>query len=241
MTTCAEDPSTTVVTRRTMLRTVVGGFALAASGLVLPNEEDLTEAREGALDGDRGGRRGKDHKGQHRRRSHGNRKDKGQRRNGGLKDHGPFRAAALTVTNQFGIINGVERPVICVFYYRIKTGLDAYGPAVADKEVTLHAGESFRYDPDRYRVGVLCKRSFDTEVSSDDVYADVRNVSLWYPRGGVTTGPDLDPAAGKIGNSTLIREQDFTVDETHFDSRGRIGLSRVDDSDNRIEWKFFVS
>lgn len=221
-------------TRRSLLRAAAGSFALAASGLFLPEWGEEADAR-GALDGGKGGRRGKDHKGRHRKRTHGDKKNKGR-----LKDHGPFRATAITVTNRFGIINHVERPISCVFYYRVKTGLDAYGPPVVDHEMTLRAGQSFRYDPDRYRVGVLFKRSHDTETTSEDIYADVRNVSLWFPRGGVTTGPDLDPVSGKTGNTVLIREQDFDQDEFQSDSHGLVGLSRVSDSDNRIEWQFYA-
>lgn len=63
-------------TRRSLLG-AAGGFALAASGLLLPDRlvEDA-EARAGALDGAKGGRRGNDHKGRHRKRSHGDKKDK---------------------------------------------------------------------------------------------------------------------------------------------------------------------
>lgn len=57
-----------------------GSLALAASGLFLPGWLVEAEAREGALGGDKGGRRGKNHRGRHKRRTHGHKKDnhKGQ-------------------------------------------------------------------------------------------------------------------------------------------------------------------
>ena len=62
-------------TRRGLLG-AAGGFALAASGLVLPDWLAETEARAGAHDGAKGGRRGNDHKGRRRKRSHGANKAK---------------------------------------------------------------------------------------------------------------------------------------------------------------------
>ena len=134
---------------------------------------------------------GKDRRGRHRRRTHGDKKDKGKddknqgkgRNDAPPQSNGPFRASALTV------VNTAKAPwppmtLNCTFYYRIKTGLDDYGPPVASVERTLGTGESFRYapNPDRYRVGVRIKRI----LLSADVYADVRNVSFWFPTGGVT-------------------------------------------------------
>ena len=44
--------------RRALLRATLGGFALAASGLFLPADDDEAAAREGALGGVLGGRHG---------------------------------------------------------------------------------------------------------------------------------------------------------------------------------------
>ena len=45
--------------RRALLRAAAGAFSLAASGLFLPATLEQAEARDGVLDGKRGGRRGK--------------------------------------------------------------------------------------------------------------------------------------------------------------------------------------
>jgi hypothetical protein len=228
------------LSRRAILGGAVAGFALPASGLFLPETGEVAAARDGALQGAKGGRRGKDQKGRHRHRTHGGKKDKNKGRNDAPpQNHGPFRATALTVRNSSGG-GGFFPPVTlhCTFYYRIKTGLDDYGLPIASVERTVAPGESFRYapNPDRYRVGVQIKHV----ILSDDIYADVRNVSFWFPAGGVTGGQNLDPPAGKVG-STLIREQGFDQGEEHHLVMPRLGLERKRDSDTHIEWELTVS
>jgi hypothetical protein len=71
----------------------------------------------------------------------------------------------------------------------------------------------------------------------DDIYADVRNVSVWFPRGGVTKGSQLDPPNGKFG-SAFIDEQTFVQTEAH--DKSGITLWRKVDSENRIEWELFI-
>jgi hypothetical protein len=71
-------PGDAMETRRALLRTSLGGFAPAASGLFLPWRLAEAAARDGAKHGELGGRHGKDHKGRHRRRTHGDKKDKGK-------------------------------------------------------------------------------------------------------------------------------------------------------------------
>ncbi len=225
--------------RRELLRAAAGGFALAASGLFLPEGLEETAAREGALDGELGGRRGKDRRGldARQRRNRGDKKDrkvkKGKKDEGQRPDgpppqgHGPFRATALKVINLTG------QPLDCTFFYRVKTGLDDYGLPVANGTHTIAAGDSFRSDPDRYRVGVL----FRQPNVAGDYYADVRNVSFWYPRGGVTWGLDLNPSSGKIGGA-FINEQDFAQGQVW--EQGGIALERSGDSEDRIEWNLFV-
>ncbi len=66
-----------VTTSRRHLMRTASGLALAASGLLLPGWLEEAEARPGALDGAKGGRRGQDHRGRHKRkdRDHGDRKE----------------------------------------------------------------------------------------------------------------------------------------------------------------------
>ena len=155
-------------------------------------------------------------------------KDEGQRPDGPPpQGHGPFRATALKVINLTG------QPLDGTFFYRVKTGLDDYGLPVANGTHTIAAGDSFRSDPDRYRVGVL----FRQPNVAGDYYADVRNVSFGYPRGGVTWGLDLNPSSGKIGGA-FINEQDFAQGQVW--EQGGIALERSGDSEDRIEWNLFV-
>ena len=231
-----ETSTATGATRRRLLRAATGGFALAASGLFLPEGPEEADAREGALGGAKGGRHGKDLQGRSRHRSHDDKNHKGQHGHDGLPtNHGPFRACALTVVNS-------DQPpwppltLNCTFYYRIKTGLDDYGPPIASVERTLAPGESFRYAPDRYRVGVLIKHV----ILSEDVYADVRNISFWLPTGSLSSGPNLDPPAGKTG-SIRIREQGFDFGEQIVVTVPRLILGRKRDSDTHIEWELAVT
>jgi hypothetical protein len=218
------------LSRRRVLRGATGGVVLADSGLLLPYWlEDEAEAREGAYGGKLGGRHGPNRRGRdkHKRRDRGDKKANGGRDGAPPKGNGPFRATALTV------INRRSQALDCTFFFRIKTGLDDYDLPTANGQRSLAPQESFRYDPDRYRVGVLVKQVFGT----DDIYADVRNVSVWFPRGGVTKGSQLDPPNGKFG-SAFIDEQMFVQTEAH--DKSGITLWRKVDSENRIEWELFI-
>ena len=66
------------VSRRGIVRVAAGAFTLAAGGLFLPEWLEEAEAREGAHDGELGGRHGNDHRGRDQRkpRDHGKNKDR---------------------------------------------------------------------------------------------------------------------------------------------------------------------
>lgn len=66
--------------RHLLLGGAAGGFALALGGHFLPTTIEETEAREGALGGALGGRRGKNRRGRdkRKRRGHGDRKNRGK-------------------------------------------------------------------------------------------------------------------------------------------------------------------
>lgn len=74
------NPGEAVITSRRHLIRAASGFALTASGLLLPGWLEEVAARPGSLDGARGGRRGQDQRGRHKRqeRDHGERKQKRQ-------------------------------------------------------------------------------------------------------------------------------------------------------------------
>lgn len=226
------DVITPSLKRRRLLQAITGGALLAASGLVLPAWLEEVEAREGSLDGAKGGRRRKDRKGRQRQRTHGDKKDEGKRGQDAPKGQdSAFRAAALTVYNNLS-----DTSLQCTFYYRIKTGLDDYSLPVAHSTHTIKAKESLRYDPNRYRVGVLIKQI----LGANDLYADVRNLSLWFPQGEVTKGTQLDPPNGIFG-ADVIPEQGFG--DGKYLQAENIGLERrKDDSQGayRIEWLLTV-
>lgn len=71
----------------------------AASGLLIPKWPTDAEAREGALGGARGGRRGKNHRGRKRRRTHGDKKGKRQDRQPRLAGGDSLKSIAFTVRN----------------------------------------------------------------------------------------------------------------------------------------------
>ena len=95
-------------TRRAMLSAAAGGFALAASGLFLPDWMEEAEAREGAYGGQLGGRHGKDQRGLNhakrrkraRRRGHGDKKDKGRDKNDSPPRGTVTRDIAFSIQNQ---------------------------------------------------------------------------------------------------------------------------------------------
>ncbi len=218
------------LSRRGVFRTAARGVALAAGGLALPGWLEEAAARDGAHGGELGGRRGKDHKGRHKKRSHGDKKDKGRPGSGAPQDHGPFRSTGLTVTNK------TNQPLQCTFFFRTKTGLDDYGLPIANGTQTINPNQSSRYDTDHYRVGVLVPKV----LGPSDLYADVRNVSFFFPRGGVTQGSNLDPHGGNFGGA-LIPEQNFAENEEHQEQN--VVLKRLTDDSKgakRIEWELTI-
>jgi hypothetical protein len=205
-----------VTSRRRLLGAAAGGFALAASGMLLPDRlVEEAEARPGgAYGGQLGGRRGKNHRGRdksrRRGRSDGNDKDKRRDNRGAIG----FRNTALTVRNAGLDLNHpgayfLER-FTATFYYQTKTGIDTYGhPIKAQGPFEFDAYEaqkrSFRFAPDHFRCGALIQHH---ALLGGDLYVDVRNHEILAPRGRVLQGKDLDPPAGKLG-SEIVAEQGY--------------------------------
>ena len=217
--------------RRRLLGIAASGFALAASGLLLLEWLSEAEAREGALGGAMGGRRGKDRRGrgQRKRRTHGDRKHTHQVKDLPL----PFRNTAITVRND------LSEPVPCIFFAAHNTHGNDYDPFVKVIEHTVNNEDhdhDYRFDPLELRAGVLIRELNDGK----DIFCDVRNLRIGFPRGGVSTGVALDPATGNLGTAYL-QEQDFAVDDEKF--KPRVVLRRLPDDSNgerRIEWRLTV-
>lgn len=234
-------------TRRNLLRAAVGGFALTASGLFLPTEAELVSGR-GALDGDKGGRRGNDRKGRHKKRNHGDKKENNKNEDKPPQGHGPFRSVAVTVHQ-----NIFQSPLwTYTFYYRVKTGLDEYGPWVEASSATPAQAATHRYAPDRYRVGVLV--SGGSEPNAAKAFFDLRNLSFGYPQGSIRAGIGLNPVQNNLG-TVLVNERDFAQPSDWFGDKspavGRspigphhdvhLSMRRLDDSDNSIEFELFAN
>lgn len=196
-------------TRRDIWRVAAGGFALAASGLFLPDAMEETEAR-------------KHRKGRSRSRTQRRRERKRLR-----QSTGPFRNAALSVLNKSAA------PLTCTWYYREHSSGDSYGNPVFAKNQVIAMQEEGRFDPGYLRVGLLIW-NIDPGL---DLYVDVRNVGLWYPRGGVFRGAQLDPPTGKFGDA-FIAEQNFSQKESR--KRARVELKRREDSTTAIEWELVI-
>lgn len=212
--------------RRLLLGGAAASFVLGASGLFLPALGDDAKAR-GALDGDKGGRRGRDHKGRDKNRKHGDKK----------KSDAPRGTGPLFRSVEMKVENNTEQTLQLHFLYRVKLSGDSYSQPFDDISVPDNPGDAYLHDPDRYRMSVLIRGI----NNGQDIHCDVRNVSFWFPRGGVSTGANLDPTNGVYGN-TLIPEQDFGVWERQ--ASGRFALVREPDDSHgrkRICWNLIVN
>lgn len=193
--------------RRTLLGAAAGGFALAASGLFLPDWLPEAEAREGAYGGVLGGRHGKNRRGrdQRKRRTHGA-KNKNNRNDGKRDNLKGWRNTALTVENTGG--DPQFEKISVTFFFRAKLDADFYGPPVrATDTIELGIGEKYRFANDRFRVCALVQHH---ALTKGDLYVDVRNIAFWFPRGSVTQGKNLDPPNFQVGDYVLT-EQNFGV------------------------------
>lgn len=222
------DPS---LDRRRFLGAATGGFAMAASGLLLPAGLEDAEAREGAYDGALGGRRGQNRRGrdERKRRTHGNRKNPNRVKDLPL----PFRNTVVTVRN------GLAEPAPCIFFAAHNTRGNDFDPFFKVIEYTVNNEDhdnEYRFDPLELRAGVLIRELNDGK----DIFCDLRNLRIGYPRGGVSTGANLDPANGNVGTA-YIPEQDFTEGEGKYNQRAV--LERLKDDAKgayRIEWRLTV-
>jgi hypothetical protein len=108
MTTCIDSGGRVgglaALSRRAILGGAAAGFALAANGLFLPERLQETEAREGANNGELGGRHGKDHRGRDRDR-HRNRRDRDLRRHRRDRDEEPDRDSPRGPFDDQGVRN----------------------------------------------------------------------------------------------------------------------------------------
>ena len=238
----------TTSSRRAVLQTAVSGFALATSGLLVPEWLEEAEAREGAYGGKLGGRHGKNRRGRDRRKrqTHGHKKDKNDKSKR-PQSKGFFRHTALTVSSVAAHGKLLDH-VFCTFYVQTKTGLDSYGlPFKVGDTIRLNTTEHHRFEaPDHYRVGVLVT----SPIVSDDLYVDVRNLSFGAPRAKANIGHSFDPSSGNFGFN-LINERAmaagdrvdsfFVTDAAHNNAHVGIQIERHNDSDEYIEFELRIA
>lgn len=184
--------------RRALLGGAAGSFALAASGLLLPTTGEDAAAR--------GRKHGKNPQGRHRR-THGDKKDRAQQREGrGSKPL--FRDTALTLNILDGQVDYFH--FSATFYYRVLSGgLDDYNGPWINSGVTWPANErhlDYRFAPERFRVGALLSAQIGG-YRAPDLFVDVRNIAFAAPRVAAYSGENLDPESGKLGEA-VIRERD---------------------------------
>lgn len=141
---------------------------------------------------------------------------------------GVFRTSSVKVANR------TREPLHVSFYYQPEQGTD-YDPPVTDGKTYSVFPDSWEtYAPGQFRIGVLI-HDLDPQ---DDLYVDMRNVALWYPRAGVYQARLLDPTDGWFGYE-YIPEQNYSEREEH--KRNRVLLRRASDSDYYIEWVLEIS
>ena len=144
------------------------------------------------------------------------------------------RPGGVFRTSQVKVANLTSQVLHVSYFYQPEEGSD-YGLPVTDGQIySVFPQFPEPYAPGEFRIGVLIH---DFEPGFD-LYVDMRNVSLWYPRAGVYQGREVDPTTGWLGD-TYIPEQNYSEGEAH--SRNRVRLKRANDSTYYIEWVLEIS
>ncbi len=137
-------------------------------------------------------------------------------------------------TSQVRVANLTPQALHVSFFYQPEDGLGYGLPVTNGKTYSVFPESPESYAPGQFRIGVLIR-----EVEAgNDVYVDMRNVSLWYPRAGVYQGRAVDPTTGRLGD-VFIPEQNYSEGESH--ARSRVVLKRGNDSAYYIEWVVEIS
>ncbi len=193
--------ASTGATRRQLLSAATGGFALASSGLFLPAVLQDAQAREGAQGGENGGRRGKDHKGRHRKRTHGKKKDQG------ANDRPLGARWSLIRYVAFRAENRDNDPDMSVdFYFRVKGDLSNFGPLVYARSVDPFPWGYADYAPERYSIGAY----FRGPALPIPVFVEVRNGLAMTPWAKVQPGSTIDSSGNVVGGYTVKQRDGST-------------------------------
>jgi hypothetical protein len=206
-----------VMTRRGSLRLLTALLLVAASTEAAAADPLVRRVSGRAAQPQQGRHHQPEQKRKSRHRHHANKnKDKNKD-----KLEGVFRNIALTVQNADTDLHATAS---VRFFFAVKTGLDTYGNWMAASTVDLAPNQSFRYAPERFRVGALI--SFTPSLNLPQVFVDVRNLAFGFPKGGITYGGGLDPASGKIG-TVLIPNDIFSTGGEERDHLRRDAIQEV--------------
>jgi hypothetical protein len=229
-------------TRRRLLRAATGGFALAACGLLLPAGPGETDAREGALGGAMGGRHGKDRRGRHRRRTHGDQKGQKDDKNKGKDDRPPGAGAPGGSPIRYVAIRAEGDAQTNVrFYFRTIDGLGRFSRLkLGDFGQFSDHRSNLDYAPKMYSTAVF----YYSDRLPYSVLIEARNpLFSILPWAEVTWGCDIDGQGNVVGGSTYHRDgfSEISMDgytPIHFETglgnpkgNSTIHVLRYDDSD----------
>lgn len=172
-------PTATETTRRRLLRAATSGFSLAASGLFLPKGFEQAVAREGATNGKLGGRHGKDHKGRHRRRTHGDKKEKGrENRAPGAGTRG--NSIKYVALRAGGLLSAPQPPYTSVgdvgvqFYFRYQQNRGWSSLALGDAGGNIQNSHA-DYAPNRYFAAAYIDNASSVIELFFPIYVEIHN------------------------------------------------------------------
>jgi hypothetical protein len=157
------------LSRRAILGGAAAGFALAANGLFLPERLQETAAREGANNGELGGRHGKDHRGRDRDRQR-HRRDRDRRRHRHDRDKEPDHDPPQGPIDNEGVLN-----IQFIFVNNNKRGSEPIGVTCYSYKWGTTEAISWEDKTVRPESGV----AFKTTVKQASLYIDHDRHVVW--------------------------------------------------------------
>lgn len=230
MTTLDKDPTDEMddrgLGRRGLLRAAAGGFALAASGLFLPERVKEAEAREGADGGRLGGRHGPNRRGRDqrtRRDSKGKQEDRNDR---GGKPPG----AGLTIVKAvaLNIRNDAQIPITIETWWDQNPALgNGWEPAHATRH--LQTGETFAFQSPT--------RSAALWIASINGWLHIFNPLAGAPEAAFKDGGGVQRGVGHTGGWDYIQPFTLSAGESKQWSIRLVGLNlarQADSDDSKV-------
>ncbi len=209
--------------RRHLLGLAGHGFALAASGLLLPAWlQQNAEAREGAANGRLGGRRGKNQRGRDEAKRRKRAKAREKRKD---QPKAPGWSLIKYVSFRFEPTSALQDVRIDT-YYRIKGELDTWSSLKPAQTFTTFASRQ-TYAPDRYSVAAFIQSRDTTPI-----FIEARNPLIGTPWVSIAHGGRIDASGNYVGGSSdwginvLYRYTEYALD---VNKRMRVSMTPGDD------------